>query len=99
MAFVAFDLTVHNGDIGFLQMTSLELKPEMALGGLILGEDHHARGGHIQPVNGQCVWVGVSQPSFDAVRFRFSGNRKQAGRFIDEDQVLIFPQNFNGLRN
>lgn len=80
-------------------MTPLELKPEMALGGLILGEDHHARGGHIQPVYGQRVGVSVSQPGFDAVRFRFTGNRKQACRFVDEDQVLIFPQYFNGLGN
>ena len=80
-------------------MTALKLKTEMALRGLVFCEHHHARCCHIQPVNGERVRAGFTQSRFDAVRLRLSGNGQHASGLFDEDEILIFPQYFNGLRD
>lgn len=91
MALIPLDPTGDNRNIGLLQMTALKLEPQMALGSLVLCKDHHARGRHIQPVNGQRVRMGVPEPCFHAIGFCFAGDRQHPRRFVDEDQILIFP--------
>lgn len=100
LAFFLGDLAPDAGDVGLFGVSFLELQAEVALCVGRAGEDHDARGIHIEAVNQEGFGEDRLQAREQAIRevIAFAGDRQEACGFVDQKQFVIFVQDIERSR-